>query len=110
MPRGRPRKNQDSVLLKSAELLGWALGGLEREIVQTRERLANLTAHASKLRARVGGGTKAAAGADAAAAPGPGPGRRRRRRRMSKDARKRISEMMKRTWAERRKAKAKAKG
>jgi hypothetical protein len=107
MPRGRPRKNQDSVLLKSAELLGWALGGLEREIAQTRERLANLTAHANKLRARVGGGKKAVAGADADSAPGPV--RRRRRRKMSKEARKRISERMKKTWAERRKAKAKAK-
>ena len=32
MPRGRPRKNPDDVLLKSAELIGWALGGIEREI------------------------------------------------------------------------------
>lgn len=105
MPRGRPRKNQDSVLLRSAELLGWALGGLEREIVQTRERLTNLTAQASTLRARVGGGTRAAA-TDAAAAQEPV--RRRRRRKLSKAARKAISERMKKTWAERRKAKAKA--
>ena len=34
MPRGRPRKNQD-VLFRSAEWVGWALGGLEREILQT---------------------------------------------------------------------------
>jgi len=31
------------------------------------------------------------------------PGRKRRRRRMSLEARKRISERMKKTWAERRK-------
>ena len=53
MPPGRPRKNQD-VLMKSAELIGWAIGGLEREISQTKERLAALTAQAAKLRKRAG--------------------------------------------------------
>ena len=48
MPAGRPRKNKKNVLVKSAELLGWALGGLEKEIAQTRERLANLTNHPSE--------------------------------------------------------------
>ena len=42
MPRGRRRKRSDSVLFKSAEWIGWALGGLEREIAETRERLALL--------------------------------------------------------------------
>jgi hypothetical protein len=97
MPRGRP-KAKSEVLLKSAELIGWALGGLEREIVLTRERLAALTSQAAKLRARAGakGAATAAAGAG---------GRKRRRRRMSAEARKRISEMMKKRWAERRKSK-----
>ena len=99
MPRGRPRKNQDTVLLRSAEMVGWALGGIEREIVQTRERLAALTNHATKLRAQLLG---EGGGATAAAAKAPG---KRRRRKMSPEARRRISEMMKKRWAERRKGK-----
>ena len=54
MPRGRRRKKSDSVLFKSAEWIGWALGGLEREIAETRERLATLNEQAAKLRGRVG--------------------------------------------------------
>ena len=108
MPRGRPRKNQnEDVLLKSAELIGWALGGLEREIVATRARLSALTTQAAKLRARLGTRAPAAPGT-AAAATFDEPavtGRKRRRRRMSPEARKRISEMMKKRWAERRKGK-----
>ena len=107
MPRGRPRKNPDDVLFRSAEWIGWALGGLEREIVQTRARLVALTAEATKLRERLGrrgagGSTPAMAGA---VGEGEARGRRgrRRRRRMSPEARKRISEMMKKRWAERRK-------
>jgi hypothetical protein len=112
MPRGRPRKNQD-VLFRSAELIGWALGGLEREILQTRERLTSLTTQANKLRSQLGrpaqggGAGSAAAGAGVASAAEPaGPRTRRRRRRMSAEARKRISEMMKKRWAERRKKNA----
>jgi hypothetical protein len=91
-------------LIKSAELIGWALGGLEREIVMTRERLSSLIAQAAKLRKRIGvkrGGTGAASAAAAGGAAKKG--RKRRRRRMSPEARKRISEMMKKRWAERRK-------
>lgn len=103
MPPGRPRKNPD-MLFKSAEMIGWAIGGLEREIVATRERLAGLTAQVAKLRARAGiRGTAAAGGA--AEQAGDAGGRKRRRRRMSPEARKRISEMMKKRWAERRKGK-----
>ena len=106
MPPGRPRKNKEDVLMKSAELLGWAIGGLEREIVQTRERLASLTAQAARLRARAGirgGRSSAATGAEAEADAGtPVKGRKRRRRSMSPEARKRISEMMKKRGAERR--------
>ena len=104
MPRGRPRKNSDDVLLKSAELIGWALGGLEREIVATRERLTALTAQAVALRRKIGGAAPAAAAAPADAAEN---GRKTRRRTMSPEARKRISEMMKKRWAERRKSKQK---
>jgi hypothetical protein len=102
MPPGRPRKNPD-VLFKSAEMIGWAIGGLEREIVLTRERLAGLTAQVAKLRARAGIRGTAAAGAAASEQAGEAGGRKRRRRRMSPEARKRISEMMKKRWAERRK-------
>jgi hypothetical protein len=103
MPRGRPRKNPEDVLFKSAELIGWALGGLEREIVATKGRLASLTEQAAKLRARIGkrGAATAAAGSGAAAAA---PNRKTRRGRMSPEARKRISEMMKKRWAARKKA------
>ena len=107
MARGRPRKTDD-VLLKSAEMIGWALGGIEREIALTRERLTTLTAHAAKLRARAGGAAKSAAAAVAedagemTAAAGTG---KRKRRKMSPEARKRISEMMKKRWAERKRAK-----
>jgi hypothetical protein len=97
MPRGRPRKNPKDVLIKSAEMLGWALGGIEREIGLTRERLASLTNQANQLRARLGNKVAAVTGvedADAAA------GRRRRRRKMSPEAKKRISEMMTKRWAE----------
>lgn len=97
MPRGRPRKSAEDVLLKSAEMIGWALGGLEREIVATRDRLAALTAQAVALRKKMGGAAPAATEG----------GRQRRRRTMSPEARKRISEMMKKRWAERRKAKQK---
>ena len=109
MPRGRPRKDSADVLLKSAEFIGWALGGIEREILQTRERLASLTAQANQLRTRAGsrgaarGAAPQAAAAGEAAPTGTGEGRRRRRRKMSPEARKRISEMMKKRWAERRK-------
>jgi hypothetical protein len=106
MPRGRPRKKRD-VLVKSAELIGWAIGGIEREISQTRERLSALTAQAAKLRARAGirGSKAAAAGGASAGSEASGNGRKRRRRKMSPEARKKISEMMKKRWAERRKGK-----
>ena len=108
MPRGRPRKQQRNVLLKSAELIGWAIGGIEREIAQTRERLSALTAQAAKLRRRAGVRVSAAASSAASAVgagDSAGTGRKRRRRKMSPEARKKISEMMKKRWAERRKGK-----
>jgi hypothetical protein len=114
MARGRPRKDREDVLMKSAEFIGWALGGLEREIAQTRERLSSLTAQAAKLRAQVGQRTtssRAAIPAETATAGSiaeSGGGRRRRRRNMSAEARKRISDRMKKRWAEYRKAKGNA--
>jgi hypothetical protein len=89
------------VVIRSAEFIGWALGGLEKEIAETRARLAELTAEAARLRTRVGG-----RGADAAVtaeADGTGKPRRRRRLRMSAEARKRLSDATKRRWAERKK-------
>ena len=113
MPRGRPRKNQGDVLVKSAEMIGWAIGGIEREIMATRERLAALTAQANTLRSKLPGGSArggASAGTSAGVAAGEGQAQgkaaKRRRRKMSPESRKRISEMMKKRWAERRKAKA----
>jgi hypothetical protein len=90
-------------MVKSAEMIGWAIGGIEREIVSTRERLAALTAQASALRSKLPGGRSAAAGAGAAETSAAAP--KRRRRKMSPEARKRISDMMKKRWAERKKGK-----
>ncbi len=104
MPRGRPRKNPTEVLIKSAEFIGWALGGIEREILDTRHRLAKLTAQASQLRTQIG--AKGARAVPAAASPDGTDApieTKRRRRKMSPEARKRMSEMMKKRWAERRK-------
>jgi hypothetical protein len=106
MPPGRPRKSRNDAMLKSAELLGWAIGGLEREIIQTKERLASLTAQAAKLRARAGVRISRGAGSTGGdAAGGTGEPVVKRRRKMSAEARKRISEMMTKRWAERRKGK-----
>ena len=85
MPRGRPKKNTDDVLMKSAEVIGWALGGIEREISMTRERLASLTAQASSLRSRLSGAgaSPAAQPSGTDADPGAKGNRKRRRRKRS---------------------------
>jgi hypothetical protein len=83
-----PRKS----LIGSTEMLAWALGGIEREMTQTRERLAALTAQAAKIRAALG---------HAPAARLAGLPARRKRKAMSAEARKRISDAMKKRWAER---------
>jgi hypothetical protein len=101
MPRGRPRKKPDNALMKTADLFGWALGGLEREISQTRERLASLNAQAAKLRLRLAG-SKGSVSETVASVETTAP-KRKRRRRMSAEARKRMSEMTKKRWAERKK-------
>ena len=105
MPRGRPRKTQGDILLKSAEMIGWAIGGIEREIIATRDRLAALTAQANALRAKLPGGAARAAIDSSLGASGDAPAAAPRpRRQMSPEARQRISEMMKKRWAERREA------
>lgn len=95
MPRGRPRKDTGGVLIRSAELIGWAIGGLEREIVDTRHRLAALTAEAARLRKQIGhsAGKVPAAGASGANHV------RRAPRKMSAEARKKIADAAKRRWA-----------
>jgi hypothetical protein len=95
MPRGRPRKSAGGALIRSAELIGWAIGGLEREIVATRNRLGALNAQAAKLRKSAGRRASQAL-EDAASAVKPGRGRRRK---MSAEGRKKIAEAAKRRWA-----------
>jgi len=106
MAKGKPRGSAENALIRSAELIGWALGGIEREIVETRNRLTALTAQAAKLRKQVG--RKVAQVADAAAQPKAASGRRKRR--MSAEGRKRIAEAAKRRWAKWRADKKSAKG
>ena len=98
MARGRRRNTSDNVLFKSAEWVGWALGGLEREIAETKERLVLLNEQAAKLRTRLG--VAARRGVAAAVAASSAEPRPRRRRPMSAEGRKRISEMMKKRWLE----------
>lgn len=95
MPRGRPRKD---ALMKSAELAGWALGGLEREIANTRERLTQMVAYASQLKTSL---SRSVARSATAPATTGASGNGRRRRTMSAAARKAISVKMKKRWAER---------
>ena len=92
MARGRPRK-KDTVLLKSAEFIGWALGGLEREIAETRQRLAALNEQAGRLRARLGAGVRTGL-AGSPSLDGAARGRKRKHRKISAAERKRISERM----------------
>ena len=94
MPRGRPRGNTGAVLIRSAEMIGWAIGGLEREIVETRHRLTALTAEAERLRKQIG----RSAGRALSAAAGTGHARRAPRK-MSAEARKKIADAAKRRWA-----------
>ena len=101
MPRGRRGKKSDSVLFKSAEWIGWALGGLEREIEETRERLKVLTEQAADAAepGRCGG----AVAASPRRLPQRGQESQRGRRVAAacppRDG-KRISEMMKKRWHE----------
>src|SRR4029453_8836118 len=100
MPRGRSRNTPDTALLKSAELIGWALGGLEREIVATKGRLVSLTSQAATLRRRIG--TRSAAAVEDVASAVK-RGKRPKKRNLAPEARKRISDRMTKRWAEWRK-------
>ncbi|HEX6972956.1 MAG TPA: hypothetical protein VF147_01065 [Vicinamibacterales bacterium] len=91
-------------MIRSAEMIGWALGGIEREIGQTRDRLAALTEQAAKLRARLGVGGRGAAASAVEAAGGAAAAKPRKRRKMSAEARKRISDNMRKRWAEAKKS------
>jgi len=102
MPRGRPRKD---ALMKSAELAGWAIGGLEREIANTRERLTQMIAQAAQLRSSLG---RSVMGSSTAPATTGASGNGLRLRTMSAAARKAISVKMKQRWAERKRLQAKA--
>lgn len=90
-------------LLQAPEFVKLALAGVEQEIELTRERLAKLQAYAAQLR----GGVKVGV---PAAAPAPAKSARPKRgsNRLSPEARKALSERMRRKWAEFRKAKAEA--
>jgi branched-subunit amino acid aminotransferase/4-amino-4-deoxychorismate lyase len=100
MPRRQRGKKSDSVLFKSAEWIGWALGGLEREIEETRERLKMLTDQAAALRSRVGVAARRGVAAAVAAHAAGKPAGPTRRGRMSAEGRRRMSEMMKKRWQE----------
>jgi hypothetical protein len=105
MPRGR-RKRTEGLITRSAEFIGWALGGLEREIGETRGRLAQLTAQAAQLRARLGKRARVAAAAADVVAANVAP--LRKRRRLSKEARERIAAAQRKRWAAQRKSKEKS--
>jgi hypothetical protein len=112
--KARPGAGND-MLIRSAELIGWALGGIEREIMETRDRLDALTRQATQLRSRMRGGSApkgrgpaAAASFDEPGVTGAAPAAKpaRKRRQISAAARKRISEIQKKRWAEWRKKNA----
>lgn len=71
-------------------------------------RLAELEAEMATIRRAFPGITTNARGNARPAEASPAGKRRRRRNRMTPEGRKRISDMMKRRWAERRKEKARA--
>lgn len=78
---------------RTAEMVRWALVGLDIEIAAAQERLDVLVAQAAALRGR--SGTRA----DAAGGSARGP---RRKRTVSPATRRRLSELLKQRWAARR--------
>ena len=112
MPRGK-RKALSVTRSGPGDLMRWALTGIEREIAETRARLESLTREAAQMRKRVGraataawGELSAPTGTDKPAAAGT---RRRRKHNLTPEARKRLSERMKKRWDEYRKQKSKLK-
>ena len=87
--------------LSRQELLTLAKHGAAARIRELHAEIQAITKHFPELGWR--GGRKRGPGRPPASA-GEVPTKRKRRR-MSKEARKKISEMMKKRWAERRKAK-----
>ncbi len=86
MPRGPAKQGKaEAFMVKSGELLGWVLGGVEREIAETRKRLSTLMAQAAKLRT----GLVSLKGRKASAASPPASGSRRRPRRTSHASKRR---------------------
>ncbi len=89
-------------LLQSPEFVQLALAGVERELEETRARLVKLEAYAEHLRR---GASASVASAAAKVAPEPAARRRKaakrtRTNRLSDEARKALSERMRRRWAE----------
>jgi hypothetical protein len=94
MAKSRAKGTRRGSAVASSELVAWALGGLEREITATRERLASLTATAARLRGR-GRVRSVVSNVDhRGRVAGGGRGR------MTAEGRRRISDMMKKRWAE----------
>lgn len=106
----RPRKSAADSLMQSEEFIEIALSSVEREIEATRDRLRRLADVADQLRQRRSAVAPApvAAPAPAAAAVAGGTARRRRKHNMSAEARKKLSDRMRRRWDEYRKGKTKA--
>lgn len=104
----RSRKSAADALMQSEEFVEIALSSVEREIEATRDRLRRLTEVADQLRKRRSSAAPAAATAAAVADVLSASPRRRRKHNMSADARKKLSERMRRRWDDYRKAKAKA--
>jgi len=95
-------------LMKSEEFVEIALSSIEREIEATRDRLRRLSDVADQLRQRRSTSSPApTAAATVAEVLGATP-RRRRKHNMSAEARKRLSERMRKRWDDYRKNKAKA--
>ena len=98
----RPAKQNATDMMRSPEFVRLALSGVEREIEAARERLSTLNAYADQLRGQLRGKASPAA-APVPAAPASAPAKRSHR--LSADARKKLSERMRKKWAEYRKNK-----
>ena len=99
----RPAKQNATDMMRSPEFVRLALSGVEREIEAARERLSTLNAYADQLRGQLRGKASPAAAPGPVAAPAGAPAKRTHR--LSADARKKLSERMRKKWAEYRKNK-----
>ena len=103
----RSRSSATDALLQSEEFVEIALSSIEREIEATRDRLRRLAEVAEQLRQRRSTAAPASVPSIADVVAGA-TARRKRKHNMSADARKKLSERMRRRWDEYRKNKAKA--